>query len=93
MAIPMIRPRGTLVLKSTCAEAGTVNLAPVVVNEFRIVGSRCGPFPEAIDALARKAIDVRSMITRLLPIDRAIDAFAAAQRPGTLKVMLKINPA
>lgn len=93
LAIPMIRPRGTLVLKSTCAEAGTVNLAPVVVNEIRVVGSRCGPFPEAIDALARKVIDVRSMIARVLPIDRALEAFAAAQQPGTLKVMLKINPA
>ena len=87
----MIRPSGTLVLKSTCAEAGTVNLAPVVINEIRIVGSRCGPFPEAIDALARKAIDVQSMITRVLPIDRALDAFAAADQPGARKVMLKLK--
>ena len=93
LALPMIRPRGTLVLKSTCADAGTINLAPVVINEIRIMGSRCGPFSEAIDALARRAVDVRSMVTRVLPIEQALNAFAAAEQSGALKVMLKINPA
>jgi len=82
-----------LVLKSTCADAGTINLAPVVINEIRIMGSRCGPFSEAIDALARRAVDVRSMVTRVLPIEQALNAFAAAEQSGALKVMLKINPA
>ena len=68
IAMAMVRPRGTIVLKSTCAEPGRLNLAPIVVDEVTLLGSRCGPFPEAIHALARQAVDVRSMISRTYPI-------------------------
>jgi threonine dehydrogenase-like Zn-dependent dehydrogenase len=63
-----------------------------VVNEVRLLGSRCGPFAEAINALARKAVDVRPLVTRTFPIEQAVAAFEAVHRPETLKVLLKINP-
>jgi len=91
LAIPMLRPRGTLVLKSTCVAGAPINLSRIVVNEIRVIGSRCGPFPEALGALARKAVDVRSMIARAVPIEQALDAFDLADQPGILKVLLKIN--
>ncbi len=79
-------------LKSTYAGLADIDLSAVVVDEVRVIGSRCGPFPEAMNALARQAVDVRSMISRVFSIDKAIDAFAAAADPENVKVLLKINP-
>lgn len=92
LALQLVRPRGTIVLKSTYAGRADIDLSAVVIDEVRVIGSRCGPFPEAIDALARQAVDVRSMISRVFSIDKAIDAFAAAADPENVKVLLKINP-
>lgn len=92
LAMQLVRPRGTIVLKSTYPEAGGVNLAPLVVDEVTLVGSRCGPFPEALKALSREAVDVRSMISRTFPVERAIEAFEAARNPENVKILLKINP-
>jgi threonine dehydrogenase-like Zn-dependent dehydrogenase len=92
IAMQLVRPRGTIVLKSTCAEPGQLNLAPAVINEVNVLGSRCGPFPEAINALARQAVDVRSLISRTFPIEQALEAFEAARAPDNVKVLLKVNP-
>ena len=92
IALQMVRPRGTIVLKSTYAGTAQLDLAPAVIHEVSIIGSRCGPFAEAINSLDRKEIEVRPLISRTLPIQRAIEAFKAAQDPGNIKVLLKINP-
>lgn len=92
LAMQLVRPRGTIVLKSTYAHATPVNLAPIVVNEVRLLGSRCGPFPEALNALARKAVDVRPLVTRTFPIEQAVAAFEAVRRPETVKVLFRISP-
>ncbi len=91
LALRMVRPRGTLVLKSTYAEAAPVNLAPVVINEINLLGSRCGPFSEAINALARQQVDVESMISRQLPLSRGVEAMELAADANHLKVLLKIG--
>lgn len=90
LACSLVRPRGTIVLKSTYAETASPNLAPIVIDEVTLLGSRCGPFPEAINALARQAIEVRSMISRTFPIEQALDAFSAARDPRNVKILLKI---
>jgi len=92
IAMGLIRPRGTIVLKSTYAKGTVPNLAPVVVDEVRVIGSRCGPFGEALNALARQAVDVRSMITKVVPLDQALAAFEAVRKPETVKILLKVNP-
>ena len=84
-----LRPRGTLVMKSTYAGNLNLNASSLVVDEITLVGSRCGPFAPAIELLASKKIDVRTMIHATYPLDRAIDAFEHAQRPGTLKILLR----
>ncbi len=95
VAMQLVRPRGTIVLKSTYSDStvGALNLAPIVVNEVRLLGSRCGPFSEAINALARKEIDVRSMISRTYPIEDASRAFESAASPDNVKILLKIGDA
>lgn len=92
LALSLVRPRGTVVMKSTYAKAGLFNPATLVVNEVTLLGSRCGPFPEAIDALSRQDIDVRSMISRAYPIEKAAEAFEASRDRNNIKILLKINP-
>ncbi len=90
LALRLVRPRGTIVLKSTCAASKPLDTAPLVINEVQLIGSRCGPFPDAIALLARRQIDVRSLITRQFPLDRAAEALATAAQPDHMKVLLKI---
>lgn len=92
IALQMVRPRGVLMLKSTFVDSGNLNLAPVVIDEINVLGSRCGFFPDAIDALARKEIDVSSMVSRTFRIEHGIEALEAAGDPNNIKVLLKINP-
>ncbi|MEK7278927.1 MAG: alcohol dehydrogenase catalytic domain-containing protein [Chloroflexota bacterium] len=91
VARKFLRPRGTLVLKSTYAGSLTVNMSRIVVDEITIVGSRCGPFPPALDLLARKLVDVRSLIHARYPLRDAVAAMERAQRPGILKVLLDVS--
>lgn len=89
MAIAAVRPRGTLVLKSTVAAEHTLSLAPLVINEVTLVGSRCGPFPPALHALAAQHIAVTPLIDHVYPLTAGTDAVMHATRPGTLKVLLR----
>lgn len=117
LAMKTVRPRGTIVLKSTYAsparaaahraggasspdiphsepavlpDAG-IDLSPLVVNEVKLLGSRCGPFRDAINALARRAVDVRPLISKVFPIEQASAAFAAAADRRNVKVLLKMH--
>ena len=85
-----LRPRGTLVMKSTYAGELTFNASALVVDEITLVGSRCGPFDKAIALLAEKKIDVRPLLHATYTLERAIEAFAHAQRPGVRKVMIQM---
>jgi alcohol dehydrogenase len=91
MAMQIVRPRGTIVLKSTFAAGKPLNLAPLVIDEINVIGSRCGPFREAIRALAEKQIDVASLITRRMRIEQGVEAMELAGRPGVLKVILTME--
>jgi threonine dehydrogenase-like Zn-dependent dehydrogenase len=83
-----IRPRGTIVLKSTYHGDLALNVAMVVVDEITLVGSRCGPFAPALDLLSRGAVDVGPLLAARYPLDDAPAAYEHAARPGTLKVVI-----
>jgi len=91
LAMEMVRPRGTIVLKSTVAQGKPLNLAPLVIDEIQVLGSRCGPFREAIRALAEKRIDVASLIHRRMRIEQGVEAMEYAARPGVLKVLITMD--
>ncbi|MGB7157632.1 MAG: alcohol dehydrogenase catalytic domain-containing protein [Tepidisphaeraceae bacterium] len=91
LAMQIVRPRGTIVLKSTFAAGKPLNLAPLVIDEINVIGSRCGPFREAIRALAEKQVDVASLITRRMKIEQGVEAMELAGRPGVLKVILTME--
>lgn len=85
----MVRPRGTLVLKSTFHGDNTVNLTSVVVDEVTLLGSRCGPFAPALRLLAMRLVDVAPLITATFALDQALSAFEHATNRGALKVLVR----
>lgn len=91
LAVEKVRPRGVLVLKSTYAGKISLNLAPLVIDEIQLIGSRCGRFQPALNLLARKEIETDTMTSDCLPLSKAIDAFRLAQQPGVLKVLMKCD--
>lgn len=89
-ALRLLRARGILVLKSTVAKKSLVHLAPIVINEIQVQGSRCGPFAPALRALSQKLIDVRPLISGRYSLDNALIAFDYAAQSEALKVLLHV---
>lgn len=87
-AFAWLRPRGTLVLKTTVAGTPALSWAPIVIDELRVIGSRCGPFPPALAALATGGIDVTPLISQRFPLSDALRAFEQVQQRSAIKVLL-----
>src|SRR6266700_2460125 len=90
LALRLVRPRGTIILKSTVADKSTLDLAPIVIDEVRVQGSRCGPFAPALRALSQHRIDVQPLISARFSLDEGLAAFEHAAQPGVLKVLVKV---
>jgi len=90
-AMQTVRPRGTLVLKSTVAAEHHLSLAPLVIDEITVVGSRCGPFAPALAALAAGEVQVEPLIDAVYPLEQGLEAVAHAQRKGAAKVLLRVE--
>jgi len=88
-ALRLVRPRGTIVLKSTVADTAGLNLAPLVVDEVTVVGSRCGPMDAAAAMLAETDLALEPLITAEYPLTEADEAFRAASDPEAIKVLLR----
>jgi threonine dehydrogenase-like Zn-dependent dehydrogenase len=73
------------------AAGKALNLAPIVIDEINVIGSRCGPFREALRALTEKSVDVTSLIHRRMKLDQGVEAMSLAGRPGVLKVLLTMD--
>ena len=91
LALKALKARGTLVMKSTYAGALELNAAAIVVNELTIVGSRCGPFTPALNILARKLVDVESLIECQYSLQQGLLEFEHAMRKGAKKILLDIS--
>ncbi|MDD5558033.1 MAG: alcohol dehydrogenase catalytic domain-containing protein [bacterium] len=87
-ALSLTRPQGRIVMKTTIAGRHEVNLAPLVVDEIALIGSRCGPFDRALALLASGAVDLRGLVSGEFPIERGLEAMEEARAPGALKVLL-----
>jgi threonine dehydrogenase-like Zn-dependent dehydrogenase len=85
----LLRPAGTLVLKSTYHGPVEVDFSAMVVDEIRVVGSRCGPFAPALRMLAQGLVDVSSLVEAEYRLDQAVAAFEHAGRKGALKVLVR----
>jgi threonine dehydrogenase-like Zn-dependent dehydrogenase len=90
-SLELVRPRGTLILKSTAAASANLNLAPIVINEVTVLGSRCGRFAPALEALASGKIDPRPLISAIVALDDGLDALAEAAKSANFKILLKVS--
>lgn len=88
LALDLLVPQGTLVLKSTFHGATPIDAARIVVDEFHVIGSRCGRFAPALDLLARGAVAVTPLVSEVVSLDHAEAAMQDARKPGVLKVLL-----
>lgn len=88
-SLALTKPRGVLVLKSTVATGKELNLAPIVIDEITVLGSRCGQFPPALRLLASEKVDFSPLISGIYSIDDAIEGFEKNKEKDTLKVLLK----
>lgn len=86
-----LRPRGTLVLKSTYAGYLTLDASSLVVDEITLIGSRCGPFLPALELLTQGKVEVQSLVDATYPLEEGVAAFTHAQTKGALKVLLEIS--
>ena len=86
-----LRPRGTLILKSTYANPLSLDISAIVVDEITLLGSRCGPFASALQLLAEGKIKVLDLIQAKYPLEDGLTAFAHAQKRGVLKILLEMN--
>ena len=89
-SMSLTKPRGVLVLKSTVASGKELNLAPIVIDEITVLGSRCGQFAPALRLLKNNKIDFTPFISRVYPIEDALEAFEANKSKETLKILIKI---
>lgn len=87
----IVRPRGTIVLKSTYNSDLNVSLSMVVVDEVSLIGSRCGPFEPAIRLLANRQVEVDRLIQARYSLDKGLQAFEHAATKGTLKVIVEMT--
>jgi threonine dehydrogenase-like Zn-dependent dehydrogenase len=90
-ALAIVRPRGTVVLKTTVAGSQQMSWATVVIDEVSIVGSRCGPFDRALAALEAGTIQVLPLIAARFDLSRGVEALEVAGSRGVLKVLLDVG--
>jgi threonine dehydrogenase-like Zn-dependent dehydrogenase len=87
----LVRPRGTLVLKSTYHGLVETDLSSLVVDEIQVLGSRCGPFPAALRLLSQGLVDVTPLIEAQYTLDEGLAAFEHAGQRGALKVLVRMG--
>jgi threonine dehydrogenase-like Zn-dependent dehydrogenase len=88
-ALSLVRPRGTIILKTTVADTVSLDLSPVVVDELRVVGSRCGNISRAVEMLATRVVDPRPLVADRYSLHDGVPALRRAQTPGVLKVLIE----
>jgi threonine dehydrogenase-like Zn-dependent dehydrogenase len=91
MAINLVRPKGTIILKSTHHQMTAFDMSPLVVNEVRLIGSRCGRFHPAIEMIEKRNLDFRSLISAKFGLAEGIAAFAKASEAEVMKVILEMK--
>ncbi len=91
MARRMVRPCGTIVLKSTVAEPARIDQSTLVIDEVTVIGSRCGPFFPAIRALESGAVQVKPLIGAVVPVTDGPEGLERAMAGGAIKVLIRFG--
>jgi len=91
LAVSLVRPRGTIILKSTYHKMLKINPSGLVIDEITVVGSRCGPFPPALRLLQNRKIRIDDLISAEFPLEKWREALNMAQQPDALKVLFRVS--
>ena len=89
-ALKLVRPRGTVVLKTTIADRRGLDLNALVIDEIAVLGSRCGPFKPAIDAISKKTVKLAPLISGVFPLENGIEAMERASMKGVVKILIRV---
>lgn len=89
LASSLVRPRGTIVLKTTTHDLGRASPTAWVIDEITVVGSRCGPFAPALRLLAAGLVDPTPLIDAEFHLSDGVSALSAAASPGALKILVR----
>ena len=89
-SINLVKPRGVLVLKSTIATGKELNLAPIVIDEITVLGSRCGQFASALRLMEKDIIDFSKLVSSKLSFNDAIIGFEKNKEQDTIKILLEM---
>ena len=89
-SLSLVKPRGVLVLKSTIATGKELNLAPIVIDEITVLGSRCGQFAPALRLMEKNVIDFSKLISAKLSFDDAVLGFEKNKEKNTIKILLEM---
>ncbi len=90
-ALQIVRPCGKIVLKTTVAADQTLHMAPFVIDEITLLGSRCGPFDKALEMLSNGHVSVQPLLSASYPLEAAEAAFAHAVQKDSLKVLFDVR--
>jgi len=90
-ALQFVKPWGTIILKTTVAGEQTMAFAPIVIDEVRVIGSRCGPFPDAIAGLEAGRVQVEPLISGRFPLDKGVEAIHHTAENPVLKILIDVD--
>ncbi len=90
-ALTIVKPGGSIILKTTIAEQSQVDLNQLVIKEVSLIGSRCGPFRTALAALQEGGLSITPLISHVFPLAEGVKAFKYAAKRTSLKVILKVD--
>ena len=90
-ALQFVKPWGTIILKTTVSGEQTMAFAPIVIDEVRVIGSRCGPFSDAIAGLEAGRIQVEPLISGRFPLDKGVEAIHHTAQNPVLKILIDID--
>lgn len=89
-ALRLVRPRGAVALKTTTARSRGLDLNSIVIDEIAVLGSRCGPFEPAIEAISKKTVRVAPLISGVFPIEQGVEAMERASGKGVIKILIRV---
>ena len=88
-ALQLVRPEGKVIFKTTIARKIEVNLSILAIDEIQLLGSRCGPFPPALNLLKDNNFYLEELITDCYPLEKGPEALEKARDKVNLKVLLQ----
>jgi threonine dehydrogenase-like Zn-dependent dehydrogenase len=91
LAMQLVKPRGTIVLKSTMANAEALDLTPIVIDEITVLGSRCGQFAPAVSFMEKHRPPLDRLIDGVYPLSDAQQAWDHANQTGVLKILIEMK--